>query len=335
MLTHFTLTQPLALDNALYTGQIIHKLITQMNKVIDEVNSIDSKANEYTDREIVKLHIQINDQLQQLEQLLQSQIDVNTLDITELKNRADNIQSELERIENKLDQFITDTTNEFVEVRNEINTVYHSLIAQMVELRNYVEELIKKMTVKVYSNYDGCKKDIKDALNDVYNYNRRVVGSSVSFGRLKEFLNALISISAPQPPISGDVKGVLTFGNIKRMIGATGSSVSYNGIMNTVWFSTKIVQYQTASPQYDDASNFKDIMPVKTPTFLDIKLYGFILWLCMLQSEVTYLFAHGQPATTTSIRQCATATIKALWTALGLGNEEILPITARGWSYKL
>lgn len=335
MLTHFTLTQPLALDNALYTGQIIHKLITQMNKVIDEVNSIDSKANEYTDREIAKLHAQINDQLDQLEHLLQSQIDVNTLDITELKNRADNIHTELERIENKLDQFINDTTNEFVEVRNEINTVYHSLIAQMEELRNYVEELIKKMTVKVYSNYDGCKKDIKDALNDVYNYNRRVVGSSVSFGRLKEFLNANVYITATTPAISGTVKGVLTFGNIKRMIGATSSAITYSGITNTIWFSTKVVNYQSFSTDYSDDTFYKDIMPIKTPKFIDIKLYGFIVWLCMLQSEVTYQFTRGQSPTVQSLRQCSTATIKALWTGLGLGNEGILPITARGWSSNL
>ena len=53
MLNHITMFQPSAIDNALSTMQILHKLITQINTVIDEVNSIDSKANEYT-------YVQIN-----------------------------------------------------------------------------------------------------------------------------------------------------------------------------------------------------------------------------------------------------------------------------------
>ena len=119
------------------------------------------------------------------------------------------------------------------------------------------------------------------------------------------------------------------------MLGATGSGISISGINNNIWFSTKIVQYQTEIPDYSDETNFKEILPLKKPSFLELKLYGFIIWLCLLQSEVTYQFSHGLSPSDTAKHQCATATIKALWSTLGIGLEGILPITTRGWSYKL
>ena len=58
MLNHITMFQPSAIDNALSTMQILHKLITQINTIIDEINSIDSRANEYTD-EPVNVYLEI------------------------------------------------------------------------------------------------------------------------------------------------------------------------------------------------------------------------------------------------------------------------------------
>ena len=52
MLNHITMFQPSAIDNALSTMQIIHKLISKINDIVDIVNNIDSKANEYTDKQI-------------------------------------------------------------------------------------------------------------------------------------------------------------------------------------------------------------------------------------------------------------------------------------------
>ena len=188
-----------------------------MNKVIDEVNSIDSKAFEYTDREIIKLHNEINNQLSELENLLQSQIDVNSLDINDLKGRATHLENEVVRLENRIDSLKDYVDDNVDRLRNEINTVYHTLIALMTELKNYVEELIKKMTVKVYSNYDGCKKDIKEAINDIYNYNkRRYSNSEVSFGFIKSLLDVQYNVS-----LSGDnydaIKNVLTFSELKSI----------------------------------------------------------------------------------------------------------------------
>lgn len=334
-LNRFYFSDNLSIDNALSTNHIIHQLINQYNKLIDFLNDLEFDYKSYVDDEIVKLHNQINTQLSELENVLNDKIELNSLDINELKSRADLIETNIANIMLDITKFKSDVENEFNDVRNEISTVFHSLQAELLALKNYVDDLIKRMTVKVYSNYDGCKKDIKDALNDVYNYNRRVVGSSISFGRLKEYLNALITITVTNPYISGSIKSILTFGKIKRMLGASGSGISTSGINNNIWFSTKIVQYQSENPDYSDESNFKEILPLKKPSFLELKLYGFIIWLCLLQSEVTYQFSRGLSPSDTVKRQCATGTIKALWTSLGLGNEEILPITARGWSNKL
>ena len=315
MLTHFTLTQPLSLDNALSSYQIIHKLITQMNEVIDEVNNIDSKAFEYTDREIIKLHNAINTQLSELEDLLQSQIDVNTLDITDLKNRADNIEGELININNRLVELREYVDNEFLEVRNELNTIYHSLIAQMNALREYVEELIKRMTVKVYSNYDGCKKDIKEALNDLYNYQKKTF-NDVSFAWVKRFLGNCW--------VNSKVSDTTTYNYPKDWCTLTNISASLSNMLNN------IMGKDTYNPNYTNQNEYITVLYQTTPKISDLK-YNSALMIYCLVLNCLYRFNGPSMGQSYAYYIMCNKLMSGMYSGLGLGYLSLPTMRFGGW----
>lgn len=314
MLTHFTLTQPLSLDNALSSYQIIHKLITQMNKVIDEVNNIDSKANEYTDREIIKLHNIINTQLSELEELLQSQIDVNKLDITDLKNRANNIENELITINNKLIELREYIDDELLDMRNELNTIYHSLIAQMEALKQYVEELIKKMTVKVYSNYDGCKKDIKEAINDIYNLKMGIGIEYFSIGYIKAFLNMSVNYEYYNSSNYDNLKNCCTVGRIKNVIGVL----------------KQCIIGKTYNPNPTDDNNFIRLNYNQVPTIRDLKLNFSILIYSIILNCIYDYNGSAQAQQYFYNTMCGRLT-NNMYTYLGFGYTQKTPFMFGAW----
>lgn len=69
-LNRFYFDQAISIDNALTTNQIIHQLIHQLNGVIEFVNNIETDAHEYTDAEISKLKIELENEIGDLNDLL-------------------------------------------------------------------------------------------------------------------------------------------------------------------------------------------------------------------------------------------------------------------------
>ena len=183
MLNHITMFQPSAIDNALSTMQILHKLITQINTVIDEVNSIDSKANEYTDEQIELLHRIIRDELSEVESNLNNLIKSNSDDIV-------NIKTELIELHNNIKKL-----NEDIKSNTDlIFSNYNVLILKIAELKDYIDSVINGLNIKVFSPVTGYKTDIQNALNDIYNLYQIDFGN-VNLTYIKKLLQNVVTIN--------------------------------------------------------------------------------------------------------------------------------------------
>lgn len=183
MLNHITMFQPSAIDNALSTMQILHKLINQINTVIDEVNSIDSKANEYTDEQIELLHSIINDELSEVESNLNNLIKSNSDDIV-------NIKTELIELHNNIKKL-----NEDIKSNTDlIFSNYNVLILKIAELKDYIDSVINGLNIKVFSPVTGYKTDIQNALNDIYNLYQIDFGN-VNLTYIKKLLQNVVTVN--------------------------------------------------------------------------------------------------------------------------------------------
>jgi len=266
-LNRFYFSDNLSIDNALSTNHIIHQLINQYNKLIDFLNDLEYDYKSYVDGEIVKLHNQINTQLSELENVLNDKIELNCLDINELKSRADLIETNISNIMLDITQFKSDVENEFNNVRNEISTVFHSLQSELLALKNYVDDLIKRMTVKVYSNYDGCKKDIKSALNDLYQFSLKAQNTSCTFGDLKRMVDVYWYGTFNNVTVANYLKNIVTFGDMKTAV---------NNMFGFIWYSDKVTDYSASWNPTDDTL-FADCyyIPNGKPTVLRAKRFLF------------------------------------------------------------
>lgn len=161
-LTPFVLTQNIATDNALSTIQVIHKLINQMNKIIDEVNSIDSKANQYTDEQIVKLKAELVDKFENDINSLNDSLTKFILEndnqlkeelLLELNSKVNKIYTDVEKIKNDLYLYIDNKDNQ--------------IIVKLYDIYNELLDLIKNGNSVVYSAVDGNLKNVQDCLYDI------------------------------------------------------------------------------------------------------------------------------------------------------------------------
>ena len=164
MLNHITMFQPSAIDNDLSTMQILHKLITQINTIIDEVNSIDSKANEYTDEQIKilknflvnKIDTDIENTVKTLTEYIDNQDEKN---YSILNKKIDDVIKQvyvdIAKLKSDLTLYIDDNDNKIKVI---INEVYEELY-----------NLIKNGNDIIYSPVDGNLKSTKDVIVDVMN----------------------------------------------------------------------------------------------------------------------------------------------------------------------
>lgn len=164
MLNHITMFQPSAIDNALSTMQILHKLITQINTIIDEINSIDSKANEYTDEQIKilkdflvnKINTDIENTIKTLTEYIDNQDEKN---YNILNKKIDDVIKQvyidIAKLKSDLILYIDDNDNKIKVI---INEVYEELY-----------NLIKNGNDIIYSPVDGNFKSTKEVIVDVMN----------------------------------------------------------------------------------------------------------------------------------------------------------------------
>lgn len=160
MLTKFNLYQPAAIDNSLNSYQIIHKLIAKMNDVIDEINNIDSKANEYTDEQINILNTQLRAYINEL----------NDITITHFNNVDSMLLSHtysIETIENDISALQISFNNLAVSVTEQINTSINA-IKSYVDLQiEIVKQLIDAQNPEIIDCF-GNKNKLQVAYNNMF-----------------------------------------------------------------------------------------------------------------------------------------------------------------------
>lgn len=183
MLTKFNLYQPAAIDNSLNSYQIIHKIIAKMNDVIDEINNIDSKANEYTDEQIRLLKAE-----------LQTKFDDIESEIVLLNGRIDLTNSNLTTLENAFNDFKTAITGSVNQLSINVAALSDYVAQTESMLINYINNKIDILThlieslqgVKVFG-LNGKLTTVQDALNQIV----RSLNMSRQFLTYKELITNL------------------------------------------------------------------------------------------------------------------------------------------------
>ena len=155
-------------------NQILHQIVNQIKEIVDFINNLELRANEYTDQEILKLKNDLEEQLATLEQTLKTYTD-NSIDTY----NAEIINPQLNKIRNTIDNVNTLLNNRITEEVNvlnrRINSVESSLIVMINETKEYLEELIKKGNQLVYSGISGKKIPIQDALKEIANASKQML----------------------------------------------------------------------------------------------------------------------------------------------------------------
>lgn len=310
----FILSQNLSIDNALSTIQVIHQLITQVNKVVDYVNQIDITANDYTDKQINKLKTEIK----QLEEDLKAYTDVAldtsksytddaldtaktytdsafnnaTVKIDELKDKVNDDVAKLYSTISDLDETLRSfITYEDSKLKVAIDEAYNSLV-----------KLINEGNTLVTSPVDGRSKSIQQALNDIFNLIKIDVGCITLKFAKKMFSNDL--------SVQGPDNNNLYFGNIT--LGDFKNSTYYNVTSIYLNFSS-YVNGNSPQPNYFILHNRLDC----------IRLYSFEL---LYVVALSYIINNG--IDTNNATTYLNATLHA---SLGVGYGS--PINTHAWNH--
>lgn len=238
MLNHITMFQPSAIDNAFSTLQIIHKLIKHMNKVIDEVNSIDSKANEYTDEQIRLAKNELN-----------TRIDEVVLSITELETELkqfarDYTDTQIDDLKNEyIHNKLVEVYEAIENVNDRLTTLYERLDIKIDRTKNELEyliettkaeliELIKKGNSLVYSGYNGLRTSLQDEISkNVYNVVGQMFGITWDLLHSKYWGRYNTSIMSN---VTNNLKVTFSNENFDVLIKKDNTTRSYN-ISATTW----------------------------------------------------------------------------------------------------
>ena len=190
-LNRFYLSQNISIDNALSTNQILHQIVNQIKEIVDFINNLELRANEYTDQEILKLKNDLEGQLQTLEQTLKTYTDnsISTYNAEVINPQLEEIKATINRINTELNNRID---NEVGILNRKIDSVESSLIVMLNETKEYLEDLIRKGNQLVYSGVSGLKIPIQDALKEIANASKQML--SYNWNTIDLLKNYTISV---------------------------------------------------------------------------------------------------------------------------------------------
>ena len=185
-LNRFYLSQNISIDNALSMNQILHQIVNQIKEIVDFINNLELRANEYTDEQITLLNERLQEQLETLEQTLKTYTgdSINTYN-------ADVINPQLTEIRNTIDT-INRTINARIDdevgvLNRRISSVESTLNKKIDDTKEYLEELIRKGNQLVYSSISGRKIPIQDTLFEIGNVLKQIL--SYNWNSIDEFKN--------------------------------------------------------------------------------------------------------------------------------------------------
>lgn len=252
-LNRFYLTQNISIDNALSMNQILHQIINQMNEIVDHVNNLELDANQYTDRKILELKNQIEEQLSTLEQTLKTYTN-NAID----NYNSDVITPQLNSILNnihELDERLNNRISHEVEVLNHrINSVESSLIVLINDTKEYLEDLIKKGNSYVYSGVSGMLKPLQEVISETTNAFKQMLSYDWNtIKKLSEVNQVTLSL--------GDSDNLIIRGS-----GVTTKGIFIQDIVPQIDSDTDELE-QYIYIQYNTTSIFDDIPVGSTSTY--------------------------------------------------------------------
>lgn len=192
-LNRYYISQNISIDNALSMNQILHQIVNEIKGIVEFINNLELRANEYTDEQIRLLNERLQAQLETLEDTLKTY----TNDKIDEYN-AEIINPQLIEIRNTIDT-INRTINERIDrevgiLNRHINSVESTLNKKIDDTKEYLEELIKKGNQLVYSSISGKKIPIQDTLFEMGNALKQILSYNWNtIDKLKTFSNERIS----------------------------------------------------------------------------------------------------------------------------------------------
>lgn len=192
-LNRYYISQNISIDNALSMNQILHQIVNEIKGIVDFINNLELRANEYTDEQIALLNERLQAQLTTLEDTLKTY----TNDKIDEYN-AEIINPQLIEIRNTIDT-INRTINERIDrevgiLNRHINSVESALNKKIDDTKEYLEELIRKGNQLVYSSISGRKIPIQDTLFEMGNALKQILSYNWNtINKLKTFSDERIS----------------------------------------------------------------------------------------------------------------------------------------------
>lgn len=195
-LNRFYLSQNISIDNALSMNQILHQIVNQIKEIVDFINNLELRANEYTDQEIIKLNDKLQAQLETLEQTLKTYTadSIDTYNATIINPQLTEIRNTIDTINRTINARIDD---EVGVLNRRISSVESTLNKKIDDTKEYLEELIRKGNQLVYSSISGRKIPIQDTLFEMGNALKQILSynwnSIIEFKNYKDGFNKILS----------------------------------------------------------------------------------------------------------------------------------------------
>lgn len=247
MIPKFTIFQPNGWDNSILPIDIIHKLINEMNNVIDYINNMEDnsveRAKEYTDSQIATVNDSIaatNNTIDQINNSLQASIRSVNQSITVL-------QSQLSTYGEILNDLNSRELEHYTEIGRTITQIYSDMRDLGVQLRNYAD--IKDLVLK--EQLEAQIEEIRIIVNDLLNL-KTIDGFTGTYKTVREIIGTKILYHAKT---KGGNRYALTWGQISttsRNGWLARYSIRFNNRINyfaPTWHNFMLNNLRFASPQ--------------------------------------------------------------------------------------
>ena len=245
MLQKFTIFQPNGWDNSILPIDIIHKLINEMNNVIDYINNMEDRsverAKEYTDSQIADVNSSIattNNNLDQINNSLQASIRSLNQSITVLQSQLftyGEILTDLSGRENE----------HYTELRTSIQQVYQTISSVATQLRDYAD--LKDLNLK--NQLEAEIEELRNIVNDLLNA-RTIDGFTGEVKTVREIIGINILRNSK---LRGGNRFALTWGQLSltdnkgwlsRMSNRYNQRINY---MAPTWYNFMINKFEYPS----------------------------------------------------------------------------------------
>ena len=192
-LNRYYISQNISIDNALSMNQILHQIVNEIKGIVDFINNLELRANEYTDEQIRLLNERLQAQLETLEQTLKTYTNdkINEYDVEVINPQLTEIRNTIDTINRTLNARID---NEVGILNRRIDSEVSTLNRIIEDTKTYLEDLIKKGMSYVYSSISGLHLPLQDVLGEIGNVLKQSL--SYNWNSIDEFKTIDKSFSA-------------------------------------------------------------------------------------------------------------------------------------------